>query len=80
MAKNGLKERLSSLSDSELRTLILSISAAAGISSASVGALTDDIPSLRKTLFSLGDAEIASILSSIGTADAEKAIRNLKNR
>ncbi len=80
MAKNGLKERLGALSDSELSTLILSISAAAGLPPSSVSALTDDIPSLRKKLSSLGDGEIAALLSAIGTTDAEKAIQNLKNR
>ncbi len=80
MAKNGLKERIGSLNDSELSTLILSISAAAGLAPASVRALTDDIPALRKKLSSLGDVEIAALLSAIGTTDAEKAIQNLKNR
>ncbi len=80
MAKNGLKERLGALSDSELSTLILSISAAAGIAPSSVRALTDDIPSLRKKLSSLGDSEIAALLSAIGTTNAEKAIQNLKKR
>ena len=80
MAKNGLKDRLATLSDSELSTLILSISAAAGVPESSVRALTDDISSLRKKLSSLGDAEIAALLSAIGTTDAERAIKNLKNR
>lgn len=80
MAKKGLKDRLGSLSDSELSTLVLSLSAAAGIPPEAVRSLTDDIPSLRKKLSSLGDAEIAALLSAIGTTDAEKAIQNLKNR
>lgn len=80
MARSGLKERLQSLSDSELKTLILSISAAAGIPETSVRTLTDDIPSLRKKLSSLGDAEIAALLSAIGTSSAEDTIKKLKNR
>ena len=80
MAKNGLKERLERLSDSELKTLILSISAAAGVSAASVRALTDDIPSLRKKLSSLGENDIARLLSSLGKNDTEKVMQALKNR
>ena len=80
MAKKGLKEQLSSLSDEQLRALILSISAAAGVPQSSVHSLTDDIPSLRKKLYSLGDGEITALLSAIGTSGAEEAIKNLKKR
>lgn len=77
MAKTGLSERLRALSDGELKTLILSISAAAGLPEGSVSTLTNDIPSLRRKLSSLGDAEIASVLSAMGTAEAESAIKKL---
>ena len=80
MAKNGLKERLERLSDSELKALILSISAAAGVPATSVRTLTDDIPSLRKKLSSLGEGEIAHLLSSLGKNDTEKIMQALKNR
>ena len=80
MAKNGLKERLGKLSDSELKTLILSISAAGGIPASSVNALTDDIPSLRKKLTSLSDKDVAMLLSSIGTPNAETVLKSLQNR
>ena len=78
MAKHGLKERLESLSDAELKALILSISGAAGLSPESTHVLTDDIPSLRKKLCSLGDGEIAALLSAFGTKNAESAISKLK--
>ena len=80
MAKAGLKEQLSSLSDEQLRTLILSISAAAGVPQASVRTLTDDIPALRKRLSSLGDGEISALLSAIGTSGADEVIQSLKKR
>lgn len=80
MAKTGLSERLRGLSDGELRTLILSISAAAGISADSVRTLTDDIPSLRRKLSSLGDGEIAALLSAFGTSEAEDAIKRLREK
>ena len=79
MAKTGLKDRLQTLSDSELYTLITSITAAAGIPKESVCALTDDIPSLRKKLSALGDGEIAALLSAIGTSSADEAIKRFKN-
>lgn len=80
MAKNGLKERLEGLSDSELKALLLSISAAAGVPASTVRALTDDIPSLRKKLSSLGDAEIARLLSMLGKNDVQKVLQNLDGR
>lgn len=80
MAKNGLKERLEGLSDSELKALLLSISAAAGVPASTVRALTDDIPSLRKKLSSLGDAEIARLLSMLGKNDVQKVLQSLSGR
>ncbi len=80
MTKNGLKQRLQSLSDNELRTLILSITAAAGLSSDSVRTLTADIPALRRKLSALGDGEITALLSAIGTPEAENAIKNLNSK
>ena len=80
MAKTGLKQQLSSLNDEQLRALILSISAAAGVPQSSVRTLTDDIPGLRKKLSSLGDGEITALLSAIGTSSAEEVIKNLKKK
>jgi adenylylsulfate kinase-like enzyme len=77
MAKNNLKERLQALNDSELKTLILTIASASGIKSETANLLVSDMPSLRRKLYSLDNNDITSILSSFGTADAEKALKSL---
>ncbi len=72
MPKNTLKDRISSLSDNELKTVILTVARAAGLSAEKSAELVSDIPKLRRVLVQADDAQLSAFLSAIGRQSGGK--------
>ncbi len=66
MSKNTLRERISSLGDEEIRTVILAVARAAGLDARKSAELVSDIPKLRRVLTQADDAQLSAFLSAIG--------------
>lgn len=72
MSKNTLKDRISSLGDDEIRTVILTVARAAGLDAAKSAELVSDIPKLRDVLDRADDAQFSAFLSAIGRQSGGK--------
>ncbi len=66
MPKNTLKNRVASLSDGELRTVITAVARAAGLSAEKSAELVSDIPKLRRVLMQADDEQFSAFISAIG--------------
>ena len=66
MPKNSLKDKVASLGDSELKTVIMSVARAAGLSAEKSAELVSDIPKLRRVLMQADDAQFNAFISAIG--------------
>lgn len=84
MPKNTLRDRITSLSDGEIRTVILTVARAAGLGAEKSAELVSDIPKLRRVLAQADDAQISAFLSAIGRqsggkTDVASLLRSLGN-
>ena len=77
MADNDIKAKLSSLSDADLYSLINAVCVAAGMDPKKAGAMTGDIPRLRRMLLALSDKQISALVSSLGKDDVKDVISRL---
>ena len=77
MADNGIKAKLSSLTDAELYEIINAVCIAAGMDQKKASAMTADIPKLRRMLLALSDKQIVALIGSLGTADRQDIMQRL---
>lgn len=66
MPNNSLKDKVASLSDGELKTVITAVARAAGLSAEKSAELVSDIPKLRRVLMQADDAQFNAFISAIG--------------
>lgn len=66
MPKNTLKDRVASLGDGELKTVITAVARAAGLSAEKSAELVSDIPKLRRVLMQADDEQFSTFISAIG--------------
>ena len=66
MPKNTLKDRVASLGDGELKTVITAVASAAGLSAEKSAELVSDIPKLRRVLMQADDEQFSTFISAIG--------------
>ena len=72
-----LSRQLSSLSDTDLKSIITAVCAAAGVREGKTAELTSDIPRLRRMLSAMSDKRIASLLSTLGGSEVSDMLRKL---
>lgn len=74
---NELSRQLSSLSDSELKSIITAVCAAARVPAEKADELTSDIQRLRRMLNAMSDRRISALLSTLGASDVSEILRKL---
>ena len=77
MKDHSLKNRISSLSDSELRSIIYTVYTAAGMDKAKADALVSDMGAVRKTLSEADESQISQMLLSFKGKDMGTVLKNL---
>jgi hypothetical protein len=75
------KDKILSLNDDAFRSLIFEINSLAGGNPSSAEKLASDIPSLKKQLSRMTDADAQKLLKRLGTEDkkAEDILKKLNN-
>ena len=76
----NLSKQLSSLSDTELKSIITAVCAAARTSPEKTAQLTSDIPRLRRMLNAMSDRRISALLSTLGNSDVSDILRKLSDQ
>ncbi len=79
MKNMPLKERLNSVGDSELKSIIIAVCTASGMDKSQTDSLISDIPKLRASLMKTEDGQLEKLMHSLGRADVENVIKNCKN-
>ncbi len=72
----ALKEKLSSVGDSELKNIIVAVCLASGIDKEKTEGLVSNIPKLRESIMKTEDGQLEKLIHSLGKRDIEGMIKN----
>ncbi len=80
MKSVSLKNKLSSVGDTELKNIIVAVCVASGIDKAQTDSLVADIPKLRESIMKTEDGQLEKLVHSLGKRDIEGMIKNCNTR
>lgn len=75
----SLKSKLRNTDDATLAKLITTLATATGMSDERRNALIADIPRLRRLLESTDEAQLSSVISSMGVHSSAEVLKKLKD-
>ncbi len=78
MKNLSLKEKLNSVGDAELKSIIIAVCAASGMGKERTEGLVSDIPKLRAALMKTEDGQLEKLMHSLGRQDVENVMKSFR--